>query len=266
MTKTPRRPSTRSGGGEPAVGRDHYSYTVYNDPKTARTFDDRRFGGPIGEVVAATQAKVLTNFIGRIQGRRILDVGTGTGRAALLLARGGAEVTGLDASEQMLAVARRRAAEQSVNVRFLVGDAHTLEFKDRAFDVAVCLRVLMHTPQWRRCIAELCRVADQLVVFDYPSAHSAALLHSLTRRAKHAVGARTEPYRVFTDRTIAEALDRSGFRVLNLHRQFALPIQFHRAIGSRRFTEFSEEILKRAGLLRVFGSPVTLVAQRCASS
>jgi hypothetical protein len=71
---------------------------------------------------------------------------------------------------------------------------------------------------------------------------------------------------VFTDRTIADALDRSGFRVLNLHRQFALPIQFHRAIGSRRFTELSEGILERAGLLRVFGSPVTLVAQRCKSS
>jgi ubiquinone/menaquinone biosynthesis C-methylase UbiE len=260
------RPSTGSGRAEPAVGRDHYSYTVYNDPKTARTFDDRRFGGPIGELVAATQAKVLTNFIGRIQGRHILDVGTGTGRAALRLARGGATVTAVDASEQMLAVARRRATEQGVQVRFQVGDAHTLEFKDRAFDVAVCLRVLMHTPQWRRCLAELCRVADQLVVFDYPSAHSAALLHSLTRRVTHAAGSRTEPYRVFTDRTIADALDRSGFRVLNVHRQFALPIQFHRAIGSRGFTEFSEEMLKRVGLLRVFGSPVTLVAQRCKSS
>jgi len=124
----------------------------------------------------------------------------------------------------------------------------------------------MHTPQWRRCLAELCRVADQLVVFDYPSAHSAALAHSLTRRVIHAAGSRTEPYRVFTDRTIVDALDRSGFRVLNVHRQFALPIQFHRAIGSRRFTEFSEEMLKRVGLLRVFGSPVTLVAQRCKSS
>ena len=55
----------------------------------------------------------------------------------------------------MLAMARRRATEQGVQVRFQVGDAHTLEFKDRAFDVAVCLRVLMHTPQWRRCLAEL---------------------------------------------------------------------------------------------------------------
>ena len=245
---------------------DHYSYTVYGDPGTARTFDDRRFGGPIGELVAATQAKVLSNFIGRIQGRRVLDVGTGTGRAALVLAQGAAYVTAIDASEQMLAVARRRAAEHGVNVTFLIGDAHTLEFKDRTFDVAVCLRVLMHTPQWRRCLGELCRVSDQLVVFDYPSARSVALLHSMTRRVMHALGGLTEPYRVFTDRAIADALDRGGFRVLNVNRQFVLPIQFHRLIGSRRFTELAEGLLARVGLLRLFGSPVTLVAQRCVPS
>jgi 2-polyprenyl-3-methyl-5-hydroxy-6-metoxy-1,4-benzoquinol methylase len=246
--------------------RRHYSYSAYADPAMARTFDDRRFGGPIGELVAGTQAYVLANFIGRINGRSILDVGTGTGRAALLLARGGAKVTAVDASEQMLAVARRRAAEQSVSVNFMLGDAHTLDFKDRAFDVAVSLRVLMHTPEWRQCLAELCRVAERLVIFDYPSATSAALIHSLTRRVVHAAGGRTEAYRVFTDRTIAKALDRSGFRVRSVHRQFALPIQLHRAIGSRRFTEFSEDLLDRVGLLRVFGSPVTLCAERCMPS
>jgi len=260
------RPSTRSGRSEPVEGRRHYSYTAYADPAMARTFDDRRFGGPIGELVASSQARVLADMIGRIQERTILDVGSGTGRAALLLARGGARVTAVDASEEMLAVARRRAAEQSVSVRFMPGDAHALEFKNRSFDVAVSLRVLMHTPQWRQCLAELCRVADRLVVFDYPSATSVALVHAMTRRVVQAVGGRTEPYRVFTDRTIARALDRLGFRVRSVHRQFVLPIRFHRAIGSRRFTELSEDLLDRAGLLRIFGSPVTLAAERCVSS
>ena len=245
---------------------DHYSYSAYADPAMACTFDDRRFGGPIGELVAGTQARVLANMVGRIHGRSILDVGSGTGRAALFLARGGALVTAVDASEEMLAVARRRAFEEGVNVRFLRGDAHALDFRDHEFDVAVCLRVLMHTPDWRRCLAELCRVADRLVIFDYPSAVSAALLQSLARRAIHAAGGRTEAYRVFTDRGIRRALDQSGFQVRSIHRQFVMPMQLHRAIGSHRFTTFSERLLKRAGLLRVFGSPVTVVAERCAFS
>ena len=63
--------------------RDHYSYTVYADPVTAASFDERRFGGPIGQLIAVEQARVLAEFAGPIEGRSILDVGTGTGRAAI---------------------------------------------------------------------------------------------------------------------------------------------------------------------------------------
>ncbi|MCC7416667.1 MAG: class I SAM-dependent methyltransferase [Acidobacteria bacterium] len=243
---------------------DHYSYTAYADPAMARSFDDRRFGGPVGALVAAMQARALSNMVGRVAERPILDVGTGTGRAALQFARGGAFVTGVDASEQMLAVARQRAAAEGLKVRFVRGDAHELDFPDRAFDVAISLRVLMHAPHWRRCIAELCRVSERLVIVDYPSSRGAAHLESVWRRIRYAAGARTEPYRVFADRDIADAFDRSGFTIRSVHRQFVLPIAFHRLIGSQRFTLTLEGGLDRVGLRRVFGSPVTLVAERCA--
>jgi ubiquinone/menaquinone biosynthesis C-methylase UbiE len=244
---------------------DHYSYSAYADPEMARTFDRRRFSGPIGELVAKTQARVLANMVGRINDREMLDVGTGTGRAALLLALGGARVTAVDASEEMLAIARQRAAEQMLTIKFQRGDAHALDFADRRFDAVVSFRMLMHTPHWKRCVAELCRVAERLVIIDYPSATSAALFESLARRAMHSAGMTTEPYRVFTDRAISEAFDRHGFRIRSVHRQFVLPIAFHKAIGSRRFTLWSENVLDRAGLLKPFGSPVTLVAERCVS-
>jgi len=246
--------------------RDHYSYSAYADPAMARSFEERRFGGPIGEYVAATQARVLANMVGRIQDRDVLDVGTGTGRAAFILALGGAKVTAVDASEEMLAIARQRAAEQSLTtIKFKRGDAHALDFADRSFDAVVSFRMLMHTPQWKRCVAELCRVAERLVIVDYPSATSVALFESLTRRLTHAMGAKTEPYRVFTHGAITGAFDRNGFRIRSVHRQFVLPIALHKAIGSRRFTRSTERLLDHAGLLKPFGSPVTLVAERCAS-
>ena len=246
--------------------RDHYSYTVYADPATARTFDARRFGGPIGDLVASQQADVLLRFLGQIAGRSILDVGTGTGRAAFLMAAAGARVTGVDASEEMLAIARERALAQKATVAFATGDAHGLAFPDRSFDFAVSLRVLMHTPRWTLCVDELCRVSRHLVVLDYPSVRSTALLQSMARKVLHALGARTEPYRVFSDGAIAAAIERNGFRIRSKHRQFVLPIALHRAIGSRSLTVGSERLLERLGLLSLFGSPVTLVAQRCESS
>jgi ubiquinone/menaquinone biosynthesis C-methylase UbiE len=249
--------------GKPA--QDHYSYAAYADPAMAQSFEERRFGGPIGEYVASTQARVLANMVGRIQDRLILDVGTGTGRAALLMARGGARVTAVDASNEMLEVARQRAAEEHAQIRFQRGDAHALQFRDREFDVVICLRLLMHAPDWRSCMAELCRVAERLVIFDYPAAGSVALVESVARRTVHAFGVRTQAYRVLSDRAIRRALDASGFRVRSVHRQFVLPIAFHRLIGSRRFTIWLEHRLDRAGLLKRFGSPVTVVAERCAS-
>jgi SAM-dependent methyltransferase len=247
------------------VSQRHYSYEVYADPATARTFDERRFGGPIGELIAATQARVLANFVGRIRDRTILDVGTGTGRAALLFAGGGARVTAVDASEQMLQVARSRAGAEGVTVNFQPGDALSLPFHDRSFDVVACLRVVMHSPQWKRCIAELCRVADQLVILDYPSASSAALLQAIARRLVP-WGRNRERYQVFSHREIADQLALCGFKVRSVHRQFVLPIAVHKAIGSRRFTMAVEELFDRAGLLKLLGSPITLVAERCAIS
>jgi 2-polyprenyl-3-methyl-5-hydroxy-6-metoxy-1,4-benzoquinol methylase len=169
--------------------REHYSYAVYADRAMARSFDDRRFGGPIGELVAVTQARVVAGMIGPLHDCRILDVGTGTGRAALMFARQGARVTAVDASDEMLQVARQRAMADGIVLDIRRGDAHDLEFADRAFEVGVCLRVLMHAPDWERCLAELCRVSNRLVIFDYPAAAAAAAIECLARRVKQAAGA-----------------------------------------------------------------------------
>jgi ubiquinone/menaquinone biosynthesis C-methylase UbiE len=245
---------------------DHYSYTFYADPDNASRFDQRRFGGPIGDLVAVEQADVLARFAGvgvvAERSRAILDVGTGTGRAALLLAGQGAQVTGVDASEQMLAIARQRAASAGTAITFLQRDAHDLQFPDRRFDTVVCLRVLMHTPRWRQCVTELCRVSDRLVILDYPSAWSAARLQSWFRRLTHRLGASNEPYRVFTRGEMSAAITAAGFRVVSVHKQFVLPIALHKVVGSPRFTRMVEALLQRLGVTAMFGSPVTLLAER----
>jgi ubiquinone/menaquinone biosynthesis C-methylase UbiE len=178
------------------------------------------------------------------------------------MARGGAEVTGVDASEQMLAVARERARAAGRAITFIHRDAHALEFPDRSFDVVVSLRMLMHSPRWREALSELCRVASRRVIFDYPSSRSVARLQSISRRISARLGAKTEPYRVFADAEIRAALGGFGFEVRDLHRQFVLPIALHKTIGSRKLTTTVEAILERAGLLRRFGSPVTVHAER----
>lgn len=254
--------SAATGSGhDPA----HYSYAHYANADVAAGFDALRFSGPIGGMLAEAQERLLERFLAPLTGRTLLDVGTGTGRAAIALARRGARVTAVDASAEMLAVAQRRAAEAAVRVTFDRGDAHALPFGDGSFDAAVALRVLMHTPDWRRCLAELCRVSRSRVVFDYPSATSAAAFQAAARRLASGLGRNTEAYRVFLPRRIQAALAAEGYRITGIHRQFVLPIALHKAIGSRGFTERVEAALTAVRLDRPFGSPVTTVAERCVS-
>ena len=252
------------GGQAPAdaAKSTHYSYAVYADPAMAERFDAMRFSGPIGRLIAETQERQIAMFLAPIEGRRILDVGTGTGRAAIALAKRGAIVTGVDASAEMLQVAERRAHEADTAVTFARGDAHHLDFPDRSFDAVVCLRVLMHTPDWRASLGELCRVAQTRVVFDYPSLWSAAALQSVIRRVGHAIDPAVEAYRVFPARAIARVLREAGFEVIGEHRQFVLPIALHKRVNSEAWTRRVEGIMARTGLLGLFGSPVTLVAER----
>ncbi len=252
-------------GGRLPPRADHYSYQVYADPAMAESFDDRRFSGPIGRLIAGSQEDVLSSFLGPVDGLRVLDVGTGTGRAAIALAARGGHVTGVDASAEMLAVGHRRANAAHVDVQFLTADAHALAFDDRSFDAVVCLRVLMHTPDWRRSLAELCRVSARCVVVDYPSLLSAAAVQSAVRRVAHAAGVRTEAYRVFSDRTIRAAFQANGFTVVRSHKQFVLPIALHKLVGSAALTSGVERTFARVGLNRLLGSPVTVLAERCAS-
>ncbi|HSP92291.1 MAG TPA: hypothetical protein VLN08_15355, partial [Vicinamibacterales bacterium] len=65
---------------------EHYSYRLYADPAMADRFDAMRFSGPIGTLLAEAQDRVIASFLGPVDGRTVLDVGTGTGRAALGLA------------------------------------------------------------------------------------------------------------------------------------------------------------------------------------
>lgn len=65
--------------------------------------------------------------------RPVLEVGCGTGRIALELARDGHDVTGIDPSAAMLAIARKRSEDDALGVEFLQGTATTVELPDNHF-------------------------------------------------------------------------------------------------------------------------------------
>jgi ubiquinone/menaquinone biosynthesis C-methylase UbiE len=91
---------------------------------------------------------------GDLVGRRVLEVGCGTGRLAAALAERGARVWGVDPSTDMLAQARASAGRR---VGFKQGRAEALPFKNGWFERAV-LRLVVHLVDRSRALPELARV------------------------------------------------------------------------------------------------------------
>jgi malonyl-CoA O-methyltransferase len=96
------------------------------------------------------------------QPRRVLDLGTGTGKAARVVGRRfpHAEVVGVDLSPAMIEEARKvLPAELSGRVRFEVADASRLPFEDGAFDLVVLLNMIPFFGELARVTAPGGRVA-----------------------------------------------------------------------------------------------------------
>ena len=91
-------------------------------------------------------------------GERVLDVGCGTGNAALLAARAGAEAVGVDPAERLVSVARARASADGLEARFVAGQAESLPFDDASFDVVLSVFGVIFAADPERAIAELLRV------------------------------------------------------------------------------------------------------------
>lgn len=97
--------------------------------KTAEDYDQYRPGFP------SSMFERLTALGWIKPGMRALDLGTGTGTLALGLATRGLDVVGLDPSTPLLDVARRRASELGVDVRFAAGTAEDTGEDPASFDL-----------------------------------------------------------------------------------------------------------------------------------
>ena len=113
------------------------------------------------EVVAETIADVhqaVVDAAGPAGGLRWLEVACGTGGVAERAARAGADVTGIDLAPALIGTAKRRAAEQGLDIDYRVGDAENLDAEDASFGVVTSTFGVMFAPDHRRAASELGRV------------------------------------------------------------------------------------------------------------
>ena len=113
-----------------------------SQPPAFASFDEAYQGIPPWEIGRPQPAFAGLAARGALQGS-ILDAGCGTGELSLMLAAQGHDVTGVDSSVVAIEIARRKAAERGVEVRFLVHDALDLGALEATVDT-VCDSALFH--------------------------------------------------------------------------------------------------------------------------
>ena len=101
--------------------------------------------------------RYLSSCLGT-QRLKVLDVGTGRGFLALLLAELGHEVTAVDISQSMLDEAEKEAGSRGLDVKFMKCDAENLPFHDETFDIVVNKYLLWTLPEPDKALSEWNRV------------------------------------------------------------------------------------------------------------
>jgi len=101
-------------------------------------------------------------------GRTVLDIASGEGYGASLLAAVAAFVYGIDISPDV--VDQARAKYNAPNLSFLVGDATAIPIDDRSMDVITCFETIEHLEEHEEVFAEFCRILKPtgLVILSTP--------------------------------------------------------------------------------------------------
>jgi 2-polyprenyl-6-hydroxyphenyl methylase/3-demethylubiquinone-9 3-methyltransferase len=91
-----------------------------------------------------------------LTGLSVLDIGCGGGLVAEPLARLGAEVTGIDAAERNIAIARAHATQSGVAVDYRAASAEALAAEGRQFDIVLALEIVEHVADLGAFMAAAC--------------------------------------------------------------------------------------------------------------
>ena len=226
-----------------------------------------RFSGAAGKWLLDVQSRLFIEQLSSVwidsdQRIKLLDVGGGHAQIFRALHHGGmlsrCAVTVIGSSPD--SVGQLQPFVNSGQCVFEVGDLLRLPYADSSFDVVTSFRFLPHCEQWRQHLLELCRVARQAVIVDYPTFQSINFLSPLTFRFKKRFEKNTRTFTLFSHREIDEVFESAGFDVAERSGEFIFPMVIHRMLKNPKISGALELPFGMLNITRHLGSPVILRA------
>lgn len=115
-------------------------------------------GSTLGAMTEELERRLILELLGDVSGQRVLEIGCGDGSLAVELARRGAHVTAIDASETMIDAARQRAKSAAVAIDFRIETADRLPFQPAQFELVAAVTILCFVADAAPVFGEVARV------------------------------------------------------------------------------------------------------------
>ena len=203
------------------------------------SYEKRAFTGSALSAQAANELDVVLSSLGRGDGRKVLDIGAGTGRFTVALIAAGWNVTSFDGSTEMLECIAERAPQATLVLGRL---GEPLPFEAGSFAAVVAMRVVKYVPQTADALTEMVRVVEPqgCVVFDVANQHSFARF-----------GYADSPMGFVTPKSLRQTADQVGLVIDDTQDGFRLP---HAIVGRSQSAAAGQcvNVVER-GLARVMG-------------
>jgi hypothetical protein len=226
------------------------------DIETASDDYARRFAGEVGAFFLEMQSRATLELLSPWPGARVLELGGGHAQLAGSLVENGCELTVVGSDPVCRSRLDRILSE--ARFRFQVCNLLELPYPDRSFDAVLAFRLLPHVTRWQDLIGEMCRVAREAVVVDYPDLRSFNAIQRFLFSWKKALEKNTRPFTCFTRRQVEREFRRHGFGRPARRPQFFFPMVIHRVLNRAVFSRGIEAASRGLRLTHLFGSPVIL--------
>ena len=125
----------------------------------AIVYDKDRYSSNIGKKISAKQKNLILKLGQPWKNKKILEIGCGTGRLTLEVAKEEGLITGLDSSIEMILISKKKVSEDiNQNLQFVNADCSSIPFRNSSFEVCLCINVMNHVPNYEKTIEEIVRV------------------------------------------------------------------------------------------------------------